>query len=348
VPDRLQFGLIGSGSQGRFLSEALRMTDKADLIACADPNEEATQRAIEQCGYQTAFSSAEELLDQADLDAVIVATIHDQLQPMALAAVNAGKHVFVEKPMALNAADGRELVAAATEANVRLMVGYTLRFMPERMLMKQLLDEGAIGDISHAAAGQCIGFSSDHWLNDPQHGGGPLFYIGSHALDNALWMIGREPTRIFADVYWPDKTHAEAGVDALISFADGLCLHACASYRSGCSYGWLDLIGTEGRMRSEWQSNKLYIESRNIPAYNQPTELAVPLQPYIPPLPGSAAASVVTFRYLPMWAAEMHEFIDAITAGREPSVTGADGVRFLEVADAIFASARTGQPVRLT
>ena len=323
------------------------MTDKADLVACADPNEEATQRAIAQCGYRQGYDSAEEMLDQADLDAVIVATIHDQLQPMALAAVKAGKHVFVEKPMALNAADGRELVAAARQADVRLMVGYTLRFMPERILMKQLLDEGAIGDISHASAGQCIGFSSDHWLNDPKHGGGPLFYIGSHALDNALWMIGREPTCVFADVYWPDETHAEAGADALISFANGLSLHACASFRSGCSYGWLDVIGTEGRMRSEWQSNKLYIESQKIAAYNQPTELAVPLQPYIPALPGPAAASVVTFRYLPMWAAEMHEFTSAITEGREPSVSGADGVRFLEVADAIFASGRSGEPVQV-
>ena len=100
-------------------------------------------------------------------------------------------------------------------------------------------------------------------------------------------------------------------------------------------------------MRCEWQSNKLYIESRKIAAYNQPTELAVPPQPYIPALPGAAAASVVTFRYLPMWVAEMHEFIAAITEGRDASVSGEDGVRFLQVADAIFASGRSGESVQV-
>ncbi len=317
---RLQLGLIGCGSQGRLL---------------------------EQCGYQKAYDSAEAMLDNAAIDAVIVATIHDQLQPMALAAVTAGKHTFVEKPMALKAADGQALVDAANQAGVRLMVGYTLRFMPERILMKRLLDEGAIGEIAHVSAGQCISFSSDHWLNDPRHGGGPLFYIGSHAIDNALWMIRRKPTRVFADVHRPDDTRAEASADAVVSFEGGLSLHACTSYRSGCSYGWLDIMGTEGRMRSEWQSRLLYIHSQKIAAYQQPTELEVPLQPYIPALPGTAAASVVTFRYLPMWTAEMHEFADAINEDREPSVTGEDGVAFLQVADAIFESGRTGQPVAI-
>jgi len=249
--------------------------------------------------------------------------------------------------MALNATDGQALVDSAKQADVKLMVGYTLRFMPERILMKRLLDEGAIGEITHVSTGQCIGFSGDHWLNDPRHGGGPLFYIGSHAIDNALWMIGRKPTRVFADVHRPDDAHAEASADAVISFEGGLSLHACTSYRSGCSYGWLDIIGTAGRMRSEWQSRRLYIHSQKIEAYKQPTELEVPLQPYIPALPATAIGSLAAFRYLPMWAAEMHEFADAINHQREPSVTGEDGVVLLQVADAIFESGRTGEPVAI-
>ncbi|MFO7948726.1 MAG: Gfo/Idh/MocA family oxidoreductase, partial [Armatimonadota bacterium] len=142
MADTYQFGLIGCGSQGRYLSEALRSTGRADLVACADPNEEAARTAVQQCGYRETFDSAQAMLQAVELDAVIIATIHDQLQPMAREAVDAGVHVFVEKPMALNAADGQALVDAAEAAGVKLMVGYTLRFMPERLMMKDLLDRG--------------------------------------------------------------------------------------------------------------------------------------------------------------------------------------------------------------
>ncbi|MFP3904475.1 MAG: Gfo/Idh/MocA family protein, partial [Armatimonadota bacterium] len=111
-----RFGLIGCGSQGRYLSEALRSAGRADLVACADPNQEAARTAVHQCGYRETFDSAEAMLEAIDLDAVIVATIHDQLQPMAMEAVEAGVNVFVEKPMALNVADGQSLVDAADAA----------------------------------------------------------------------------------------------------------------------------------------------------------------------------------------------------------------------------------------
>ncbi len=347
MTDKLKFGLIGCGSQGRFLSEALRMTDRADLIACADPNAEAAATAISQCGYCRSYTAAAEMLDDADIDAVIIATIHDQLQPMAMEAVNAGKHVFVEKPMALNAADGQALVDAAAAANVRLMVGYTLRFMPERMLMKKMLDEGAIGKIAHISCGQCVGLCGG-WLNDPRHGGGPLYYIGSHALDNALWMVhDRHVQTAYAVTHWPDPDAAEASVDAILTVEGGVAIHLCTSYRIGGRYGWLDVMGSEGRMRAEWESNKLFIWSTGSSAYAQPTEIEVPLTPSLQQVPFAAIGSIAAAKYLPMWAAEMHEFVDAIGENREPRITGADGVRFLRVSDAIFESARTRTPVKI-
>ena len=169
----LRFGLIGCGAQGRFLSEALALAGGAEFVACADVNPEAAALAARRCGYRATSTDYRDMLARADLDAVIVATTHDQLQPAALAAVRAGRHVFVEKPMALNAADGRVLAAAARQAGVRLMVDYTVRFMPARLLMRQLQNSGAIGEVMHISAGQLLGHLGG-WLEDPARGGGPL------------------------------------------------------------------------------------------------------------------------------------------------------------------------------
>ena len=123
MSEKLKFGLIGSGSQGRYLCESLLMTDLAELVGCADLDLEKARDAADFLGADQAYSSAEEMLAEADIEAVIVATIHDQLQPCAMQAVAAGKHALVEKPMALNAAAGRELADAARAAGVNIMVG---------------------------------------------------------------------------------------------------------------------------------------------------------------------------------------------------------------------------------
>lgn len=346
MADKLQFGLIGCGSQGQYLSEALAMTGMADLAACCDVKAEAAEQARACLGFEEAYGDCEEMLSRALLDAVIVATTHDQLQPAALAAVSAGKHVLVEKPMALNAAEGRELVTAAQDAGVNLMVGYTLRFMPERILMKQLLDEGAVGEIAHVIAGQVIGGLSG-WLADPARGGGPLLYVGTHVLDQVLWVVGSRAERVFAEVTWKEEGGVEAGVDLTIRFASDVVAQVCTSQKMGGRYGWLDIIGSAGRVRTEWESNELYVESRAIDAYRHPARIEVPMEPYLPPVEPGARGSMVAVKYLRMWAAELAEFCNSIIEKRPPTVTGEDAVWVLEVTDAVFESARTGGSVEL-
>jgi len=81
MTERLQIGLIGCGSQGQFLSEALTITGQADLVACADVNPEAAERVRKICGYQQTYNDYAQMLSEAALDAVIIAVTHDQLQP---------------------------------------------------------------------------------------------------------------------------------------------------------------------------------------------------------------------------------------------------------------------------
>ena len=345
MTDKLRFALIGCGSQGRYLSEALALTGEAELVACCDLNAEAARQTVDRWGYAQAFTDTGRMLAEAAPDAVVVATIHDQLQPCGLAVVNAGKHLFVEKPMALNAADGRVLVNAARSAGVKLMVGYTLPFLPTRVRLKQLIDEGVVGEIVHVTAGQFIG-PVDGWLAQPEHGGGPLFYIGTHVIYQVLDLVPSPARRVFAEV-----ERADSGVDnsCLLSvhFENGLTAHIGTSQKIGGRYGWLDVLGTAGRLRSEWESNEIFVQSTAVDAYRDPTTIVVPEEATGPALEHGQMASATGFAYVRAWAAQFVEFIAAIHEDRDPAITGEDGVRVLEITDAVFQSGRSGSAVDL-
>ncbi|NOY80286.1 MAG: Gfo/Idh/MocA family oxidoreductase [Kiritimatiellaeota bacterium] len=341
--DKLRFGLIGCGAQGRYLSEALRLTGAAELIACADVRPEAAQAAAAHCGYKHFYSDLHDLLEQEELDAVVVAVVHDQLQPCGLAVVASGRHLFIEKPMALTAAAGRELAAAARSAGKKMMVGYTLPFMPARVRLKELVRQGAVGAVVHLAAGQLIG-GIGGWLARPEHGGGPLLYIGTHVIYQVLDLIDAAPERVFAEIAF-----TESGVDAealfSVRFAGGITAQFTVSQRLGCRYGWIDVFGDAGRIHSEWESNALTVHSRDLAAYRDPTTIEVPAEVVGPTARLGDMASVNACRYSRAWAAEFVEFIGAIREDRRPRVAGEDGVRVLEITDAVFASGRAGRPV---
>lgn len=342
---RLRVSLIGCGSQGRYLCEALTIAGDIDFAGCADLDGERADAAAARFGFGAVFEDYRTLLEQTDTDAVIVATTHDQLQPAALAAVRAGKHVFVEKPMALNAADGRALADEAEEQDVRVMVGYALRFKPDRLRLKRLFDEGVIGEPLQVLAGQCIG-GLGGWLARVDRGGGPLLYVGSHALDQILWLVDSAVERVYAEMH---RRPGEVEQDALLTlrFRHGVTAQLVTSQTLGGRYGWLDVLGSRGRLRSEWESLTLTVESRVVDEYRHLTHLDIPFNAELPPLRDERAASVQASYYIRMWAAEMVEFLDAVALGREPSCSARDGVRLLEVVDAAHASAAQGIPISL-
>jgi predicted dehydrogenase len=145
-------------------------------------------------------------------------------------------------------------------------------------------------------------------------------------------------------------SHAKPGGvegDAMMTvrFPGGTVAHVCTSQRMGGRYGWLDLLGSKGRIHAEWESNVLTIQSQVVDAYKNLTHIEVPVAAYLPAPAAGARASLASHAYIRMWAAELGEFAAAITQGRDPAVTGEDGVRVLQVTDAAFESARSSKPV---
>ncbi|MBI2299149.1 MAG: Gfo/Idh/MocA family oxidoreductase [Armatimonadetes bacterium] len=346
MPTPLRFGLIGCGHQGRYLCEALRCAGPHDLVACADPDEAARERAVAQFGFAHDYESPAKMLFDGGLDAAIVATTHDQLQPCAMAAILSGCHVFVEKPMALNAEHGQALADEANRTGHKLMVGYALRYRPDRVLMGRMLAEGVIGDLVQVHAGQLIG-SMGGWLGKARHGGGPLLYVGCHALDQILWCNPSPVTRVYAEEVPSAVPGVEADALLTLRFADGCLATLSTSQRLGGRYGWLDLLGTHGRMRAEWESYRLSVESRKMAAYSHLTHLDVAMTDFVPALAPDATSTLASYYYVRMWAAEMVEFVSAIQEDRRPAISGEDGVRALRVMDAARQSAETGQAIAL-
>ncbi len=328
MTDRLRIGLIGAGQHGRYLSPFLREAGEVELVAAADPGEEARGRAVRECGYGSAYAGYAEMLAREALDAVLVAAPHHLLAPACQAALARGCHVFVEKPMALNAAEGRQVVAAAEAAGKTLMVGYCLRFNQVRLALKRLVDEGTLGEISAVVCGK--GSKPwPGWLQRPDLGGGQMMFLGSHLIDQVLWLLGKPAEQVYAEM-----TLAATGVDETSAFtvrlAGGIRAEFLVSQAVGVGYDFVEVYGQGGRARAEWPSMLLTVHSSLVPAYQNP-----------------ATIRVLGDSHKPMYVAELAEFLAAVREGRAAAVDGKEAVRALAVIDAVFASARAGQPIAL-
>jgi predicted dehydrogenase len=134
----LRIGLVGCGLHGNNLAQAVVRSDLLRLVGCADPDQDAARRAAALAPEVSVYPYVDALLQSCEVDAVVVATPHDQLTPASMAAIRAGRHVLVEKPMAMDENEAREMERAAEAAGVNCMVGYSFRFSMGRYVHELL------------------------------------------------------------------------------------------------------------------------------------------------------------------------------------------------------------------
>ncbi|MGQ9630641.1 MAG: Gfo/Idh/MocA family protein [bacterium] len=338
MSEALKIGLIGCGHQGRDnLSPALCNLEGVRLVACADVNEEMARRASSDFGYERCYLDYDKMLSEEDLDAVVVAVTNNILKDASIASIEAGCHLFVEKPMGINAGEGRAIVEAARREGVRVMVGYCLRFNETRRFMKDLIDRGGLGEIG--AVNAFIGSAPwTNWYADPKMGGGQLLFLGVHLIDQILWMVGRRVERVWGEVH----RHPERGYDEnssfTIAFEGGVLASVSVSMKASRRFDFVEIVGSRGHIRGEWPTNVVYVLSPEIPGVWVGFKSAPPATEIRP---------FVRDYLRPMFEAEMREFVSAILEGRETAIPGPDGVRVLEVVDAVFESSGRGVPVDL-
>src|SRR5205807_3715033 len=163
--------------------------DRAELVAVADVSAEARQRAAEEFGIRQQHEDALRAAREAAADAVIVCIPNHLHAPVTLAALESGKHVLVEKPMALTLADAEAMVAAAERAGRVLMCGLSLRFANSIRQVKARVAEGAVGTprrVVHRRMSRGMGRDEATWVGSQAASGGILPGVGSHSIDAVL------------------------------------------------------------------------------------------------------------------------------------------------------------------
>ncbi len=189
---KIKFGIIGLGG----ISQLIHLPDlykskEVEIAAIADINKNAVQEVASKFKVTHAFTDYHKMLEQVDIDAVLIATPTKSHTQIALDCLNAGKHIFVEKPLARTVEEAKKIAVTAKEKGLVAMVGMNLRYRPDIMLLKSIVSSGDLGDPFFV---KCSWFksqsSSGKWFTKKdESGGGVTFDLGIVLLDVAMWFL---------------------------------------------------------------------------------------------------------------------------------------------------------------
>ncbi len=208
MPEKLRIGIVGCGgiANGKHLPSLSKLKN-VHLAGFCDIIEERAQKAAKEYGDDKALVTAnyKKLLEDKTIDVIHVCTPNSSHADIAVDAMEAGKHVLSEKPMAKSAKDARRMVEAAKRTGKKFTVGYNNRYRPDSWHLHQLCAQGDLGEIYMAKAHAIRRRAVPTWgvfLDEEKQGGGPLIDIGTHALDLTLWMMNNyEPKTVVGSVY---------------------------------------------------------------------------------------------------------------------------------------------------
>jgi predicted dehydrogenase len=318
---------------GRALGKALREIEEARLVGIADVDPAALQAAQAEL-EAPGFASAEALLAQPDLQAVIVASPGFQHRPLTELATAAGKSVFVEKPMATTVADCNAMIAAAERAKVLLMVGQVLRFYPCWWQIIDMVRRGEIGQplgvTVSRVGGRFGGVWKQSWRNSLSLSGGLLLEVNAHEIDFMCQVAG-DVTRVYAeaDHYGDEPTDYPNLYFVSLRFASGAVglLHASSVSALGDLSGKVE--GADGAI--------FYAEG-----FSGNGEIRWKRQ-------GGEAQTIRIgdIQREPPVRHELRLFVEALRTGAPSPIPGSEGRRNVAIAEASYESARTNRPVTL-
>ena len=199
-------GVIGAGSIGREHIASFRKHPAARVVALAEISSQRGREVASRFKIPDLYADYRAILKRADIDVVSIALPNYLHAPVALAALQAGKHVLLDKPMATNARDAARLVAEAKRRRRLLMVGQNQRFSPAVQTLRQLVDRGVLGEVYHAKAAwlrRCSIPRIGSWFTQRKFAGGGCTYdIGVHMLDQTLYLMDEfEASAVFGQTY---------------------------------------------------------------------------------------------------------------------------------------------------
>jgi predicted dehydrogenase len=274
--ENVRLGIVGLGWFGGVLAEAARSSGLAEVVACYSRSPESRTAFAEQHGGR-AVADIDEMLGASDVDGVLVATPHSTHVEIAERAARAGKHVFVEKPLALTVAGVRRVAEAAEGSGVVVQAGQNRRRQPANRRIKAMIDSGELGTVlqleaMHSAAG---GHKPDlpAWRADPEecpHGG--MTALGVHMVDTFNYFMGPARRVSAFSRRFTGIRELDDATSVLLEYGDGQLGSINTTYFSP-PVVTLSVYGTEAAVWNEEDGTRLFVQPRSEPARSeQPVE----------------------------------------------------------------------------
>jgi len=193
--------MIGAGRVGRNHSNAVtRHVSNGKIVALVDPMESVRKETATDFGIENSFESLEQALEKVEFDAVVITTPTPTHLPLASMAADHGKHVFLEKPMALNLAECDAIMASTTKNKVLLQVGFMRRFTPEFVAAAERIEAGEIGTPMMVKSNTHGPGLPPPWARDLRTSNGMLAEVNSHDWDTTRWFMGSNYQRVYTEV----------------------------------------------------------------------------------------------------------------------------------------------------
>jgi myo-inositol 2-dehydrogenase / D-chiro-inositol 1-dehydrogenase len=250
-PEEVRVALVGSGRIGRVHANAYATVNRGRLVACADDLPDVGEAFAEEYGLEVE-ASLDAILARDDVDAVLIATPNWLHAQMTVAALEAGKHVFCQKPIALTLEDADRVLEASQATDRVLQFGFMLRFTPPLAEIKRLIESGAIGE-PIASRTAIFGWEPNaDWFYDKSTGGGVILDTLIHFADLASWLIG-PVERVHAEggAYVLDGSKGHGSPDnatVLMRHANGASTSAYVTWTAGHGNLTLEIYGTAGHV----------------------------------------------------------------------------------------------------
>ena len=327
----IRMGIIGSGGIARSHAKGAAQVPEVELVALCDLSADALQRFGDEHGVEGRHTDLERMLDEENLDTVSICTWGNSHAELAIQVANSQKvrAILVEKPICSNAAECEQMVAAARANGVLLAEAFKFRHHPLHLKLKQLVDDGAIGEVRNIRSTFASLVPAEqirkelNWRWDPERGGGAVYDLACYCIHHARFIYGCEPETVFAVGRRNERTGIDEQDTILLQFPGGATAEIAVSFRyAGSQY--VEIYGTGGKLRADkaWNNE------------NQPTACEAQFI--------DRGAARFDFAPVFQFALQLQHLCDCLERGATHRISPANSLGQMRVIDAIFSSLESG------
>jgi predicted dehydrogenase len=326
----VRWGILGAANIAlQKVIPAMKPSDRSTVVAIGSRSAEKASAAARELGIPNAYGSYEELIEDPNVEAIYNPLPNHLHVPWTIRAMDAGKHVLCEKPIALNAAEARELLAVRERTGKQVAEAFMVRTHPQWLGVKKLVDGGRIGEL-RLITGHFSYFRRD--ANDirsrPDWGGGALLDIGCYPITMSRWLFGAEPEAVVGQL----ERDPDFGIDrlgsALMRFPNGQATFTCAGQLAG--FQRMQIFGTKARIEVE------------IP-FNAPPDRECRIFLDDGSKVAGEAAAPLYFPAVDQYLVQADRFSDAVRGVGVVPVPLEDAIANMAVMDAVFRSTESGR-----